>query len=230
MHTWQQRLRTLFTVSDLPPLTTDLSRQLSHNRRPLLLTLLFGFGALLLVLVVAAAQELPIAELTRDPLAIAGRRYYIGFLSNLGILIWGASAGMLTITAWAIFPEVIWRWRLFLPYFALVTWVLVIDDLFMVHEQAYQSLLPGPELVLFVIYGAMVAAGLIAFNVPIRQETNWLILLLALGCFGLSLMLDRITESVVANYYLFEDGSKFLGILMWTLYFGQVCLRRLKRP
>ncbi len=63
-------------------------------------------------------------------------------------------------------------------------------------------------------------------------KTEYLILLIALGFFGLSLFIDvfqhRIQSIIGNSRILFEDGFKLLGIVGWFGYFLRCCLLQLE--
>jgi hypothetical protein len=60
-------------------------------------------------------------------------------------------------------------------------------------------------------------------------NTPFLIFLISVGFFGLSILTDRIIE--IGNFkggMSLEDGSKFLGIVCWTVYFTHFAFGTLK--
>jgi hypothetical protein len=61
---------------------------------------IIGFAVILIVvgiaatIGIAAAYGVPVDELTRDPAAVMRIPYYIGLLSNWGIMLWSAAAAI----------------------------------------------------------------------------------------------------------------------------------------
>ena len=67
----------------------------------LLLLYLPALLALLAVVLVSKQAEIPIYKFTRDPSAIAGISSFAGIVSNLGVLLWCASAAI-SLFSWAV--------------------------------------------------------------------------------------------------------------------------------
>ena len=199
------------------------------HRRGLGLCVSLGAGVLALSFAayVAGRTGVPLAALVRDPAAIARHPFYYGFFSNLGVVLWAACGGFLVLGSVALWTR---RGRTphacFLACFACTTWMLALDDLYMVHEDAYRQLLPGPEEVPLAAYAAVLFAGLFAFRRLIWQS-DWLPLAFALGFFAASILADVILDQGPLQHYL-EDAAKLLGIIAWVHYFGVETLRSLR--
>ena len=119
--------------------------------------IIFSFFTIVAMLVLgfvvyfSNSQNIPIAHLTRDPLAVTDSPPYVGFLSNMGIIIWNITVGITLITSMVLFVKSDSRFRFFL-YSCLFTFLLMVDDLFMLHESFYTRLYL-PEKTLYGIYG-----------------------------------------------------------------------------
>ncbi len=70
---------------------------------------------------------------------------------------------------------------------------------------------------LIVTYMIAIAAYLTRFRRIIRA-TEWQLLAIALGFFITSVGLDVVSIPGL-NPFIFEDGAKFVGIVMWLTYF-----------
>jgi hypothetical protein len=80
----------------------------------------------------------------------------------------------------------------------------------------------------FAAYALVVVIYLIRFRNTILQ-TEFLLLLTALGFFGLSIVTDLLSIHVPEKFlYLVEDGSKLLGIVGWFVFFTRVSLKHLQ--
>jgi hypothetical protein len=160
--------------------------------------------------------------------AIMEAPVYVGLLSNIGILFWCASA-TICIFSFAVLQknlddrEVL----LFLLFSGLMTVVLLLDDLFLYHEEVFPEYLHIPQKAVLAGYGIMIFLYLIRFRKTIIQ-TEFLVLLFSFGFFGLSIIIDWIPQSTIPEHHLFEDGSKLLGILSWFAYFTRVCVKQVR--
>ncbi|MBO9449334.1 hypothetical protein J7426_03635 [Tropicibacter sp. R16_0] len=152
--------------------------------------------------------------LTRDPMAVAKGKSYWGALSNFGNLLWISGAAV------AVFAGLVCNAakdaRAFLLAIGLLTAVLVLDDMFMLHEGAWPRLTGLDEKSLFALY----AASLLVILITGRRvwKPYALTLCTGIGFFALSLVLDRLEEANISYYYLLEDGSKFIGQACWSLF------------
>lgn len=126
-----------------------LAQQLHRISGRLLLSSIVVGLAVGIVLLISALRAVPFTVLVRDVFAVAEQPVYIGFLSNLGILLWGSAA---TIWALCVFAlrntaqrtrlTTVCRWSLAL------TLVLLVDDALMLHESVLPRLLGTSELVI----------------------------------------------------------------------------------
>lgn len=208
----------------------ELRRHWGSTRRALLgalaLTALV-FGALV---VLRVATGIPIAELTRDPLGNTEHPWYKGLVSNLGVIVLAGTAGV------ALFARAVGgaapRARAsagFILAGGLVTIVLLLDDLYMLHETVFPEHIGIPENAVYATYAAMLAGFTVAFRDRIRAEDP-LLLAGALAGLACSVLLDLIASVVsVPAYYVLEDGGKFFGILCWAAFITRASARHLQR-
>ena len=190
------------------------------------------------VALLALQPWVPIDDLMRDPMAVvedciekadtliqAGEcnSVYFGLLSNLGILIWCASAAV-SLFAFLQVYHVSGRIRpgVFLLYAGLLTGALFMDDLFMGHERVYTKVLAGGEETTFAIYAVLFAFYLVLFRDDLLKSDPK-ILVVSIVLFAFSLLMDELSEigSVEKNtvyHRVTEDGSKFIGIWAWAVF------------
>jgi len=200
------------------------------------LILLFVFFVLPPVLINGFAYLQPWADpvdLYRDPLLVADIKfkrlrnpdnnsyihccqYWLGAVSNIGILVWAGTAGALFIAFSAnLLRAGNTRVRNFLLIAFLLTTLLAVDDMFQFHEQ--EKLLGDlkGEVFLYPLFIALMF--LYGYYREIARTAYVAVLLLAGGLFGLSLLADQLMAQ--GGYtVLLEDSVKLLGIFLWSAY------------
>lgn len=168
--------------------------------------------------------DVPISLFTRDPTAVLGGAFYVGLISNCGALLWCAAATCCFL-GFAVVRHAVDDGRdaeriessRFLLASGAITTLLLLDDLFQLHEEVYRVYLHVPERVVVLVYGSIVAAYFWRFRAMIRRsQYGWLIL--ALGLLGFSAISDQLSHLLKHMRYLVEDGTKFLGIAAWFAY------------
>lgn len=169
------------------------------------------------LLYISAAQDrVPTERLFLDPASVAGQPWYTGLLHELGVLGWtvaatAAAGGGLVATMAAR-----WRAAWFLSSGAVLTAVLLVDDVTAFHAQAGPAL-GVPKL---VTIGALLGAAALWFGANRREigRTRWLMLLASLGALSLSVLVD-IERRESDLHVFFEDAPKLMGIVGWATYF-----------
>jgi len=175
-------------------------------------------------LVVAAHNwwSIPVAHLTRDPLAVLEAPVYIGTFSQAGIFVWVAAVTVCLFGALVLPTNATTRpMRLFLLAFGLVTLMLAVDDAFLFHEEIFPAL-GIPDKGVMLGHLLVVSLALVVFHRLIRT-TDYVLLGLALLCFAASIGVD-VLESEDSPVFLLEDGAKLAGILFWLAYFSRVAV------
>ena len=196
------------------------------------LLLLYLIPVLCLSAVVVASTNtgISLGDFLRDPSSTTETSPFVGVISNLGALLWAASATV-CLFSWSIMRSTQGKtaFARFVLFFGLMTVILLLDDLFLFHETVYPRF-GVSEMLSAMCYGVVVLYGLIAFRKCIL-ETEFLILLIALAFFGLSIFVDtfqgRIEWRIGEWRILAEDGAKFLGIVAWFGYFSRCCFLRI---
>ena len=192
------------------------------------LPLLFLFA----VVVASSQMGVSLAMFTRDPATVAQIHPFVGVVSNFGVMLWTASA-TICLYNWTIFRHSLneKRFATFLLCSGLLTLLLLFDDFFLLHEIIYPHYFGVSEKIVFLGYGGLMIFWMVTFKKCILK-TEYLILLIALGFFGLSLFIDvfqhRIQSIIGNSRILFEDGFKLLGIVGWFGYFLRCCLLQLE--
>jgi hypothetical protein len=197
-----------------------------------LLLLIYGPAAVLLGLTLAFAEwkHLDAGFLTRDPAQVLGAVPYVGAFALVAMLIWGAGATVCLFTALVLrragVPP---REHNYVLCAGLLTTLLVADDALMLHEQILPILLGISEKPTYAVYVLLTIALFVWFRDVVRRTRVWL-LYAALAWFVVGVAIDLADPvSLLPQYYLWEDGTKFLGIVTWVGYFTTVCLDFLER-
>jgi hypothetical protein len=175
--------------------------------------------------------DIPMYKFMRDPNSIMKVSPFMGIISNFGVLLWCASAVVCLFSRTILIRRIYDNdFSLFILCSGLMTILLLMDDLFMLHEYIFPRLFGLSEKPVTISYGALILFGLIKFKKCIL-ETEFFILLVAIGFFGLSLIVDSFQyaiEPLVGQWrILLEDGFKLLGIVSWFGYFFKSCLHRI---
>lgn len=210
-------------------------RQRWFNQLRAMQPIIFSIYAPVLVLLVILKLQnrISVQTLTRDVSAVANAPFYSGAISNLGVLVWGAAVAI-TWFSFSLLREigVNKEFSRFFLFSSGLTSILLLDDLFLVHEQVFPKYLNVPEKLVFVGYGIIILLYLVKFRKTILK-TDFLLLILAFGFFGLSVVIDLlpIVESRlgIEDQFLLEDGFKLLGILSWLTYYAKACAAALKQ-
>ncbi len=202
------------------------SSQGLSNRPGLWVILIAVLPAVLLCAAIGLHPYIEPDVLFRDPLAVAhdaaaqGQccHAYYGFVSQLGILVWGGGSFTALFAAMVLFTQGSSRgaWQ-FMAAAGVLTGLLVIDDVFQGHEVVYPKLFGVPESFVFVIYAALMVGLLWKFRRQI-MEVGPNLLIISLIAFSVSVAVDLLVSDEVSWHRLVEDGSKMVGITSWTTY------------
>jgi hypothetical protein len=166
--------------------------------------------------------------LTRDPSTLLNVSPAIGFFSNLGILMWTATVVICFFTAAFLSHIGGSKKAPFFMFSGFVTLLLLIDDLFLVHEFFFPRIFGLDEFLAFAIYGLVFVAYVYRFR-SVFPKTNYLLLVMACCLFGVSLLFDMFHDDALPWHYLLEDGAKWFGIVSWFAYYSTSALNEAVR-
>jgi hypothetical protein len=161
------------------------------------------------------------SAMTSDVATIANIHPLSGILSNLGIIIWCATASICAFAAMTLRNVKPGDAFCFLLFSALLSAFLLLDDYFLIYQLAsrYFGL---HKIFFYTLLGIAVSAYLIAFR-RVIVRTNFGALVLAIGFLTSSVAIDAILVPWLRLYgnwmYFFEDGTKWLGIVSWCSYY-----------
>lgn len=178
---------------------------------------------LIIFLVISFSQSIPFSYFMKDPAAIMNVPFYIGILSNIGILFW-CSTSVICFFSYAYSHKKIKKEiSLFILISGLITLILLMDDLLLLHEGVFPYYFNIPEIVTYIIYGIIIFLYFFQFR-KIILNSEYLILLFSLINFGMSILLD-----IMDIGYTIEDMFKIIGIVCWFTYFFRYCSRNISR-
>jgi hypothetical protein len=184
---------------------------------------------LALIGTVSLTRGVPVSMMTRDIAALGHLHPLAGVLSNLGILLWAATAAI------CLFVAMTERGRLSAPvvrcllFAGLLSAWLTLDDCFQIHEDLSPNYLGVSERYVYLSLALAMVIHLWTSRAVILRS-RWSLLALAFAFLGASAMLDTLLLRWVQRLgeweFFFEDGSKWLGIVCWNAYHVQACAMR----
>jgi hypothetical protein len=169
------------------------------------------------VILIFAASGVKMTKLSQDPLAQLGQPFYLGMISNLGILLWMTSASVTLFSSFHLksgFAHP--HGASFLRWAAVLSLMLMCDDLLMLHEQVFPEYLRVSENLVYVFYLAYISLFFLKFWRLILGQDNYKLLVLAFFFFGMSLALDL---DLLPGGIDIEDSFKILGLTTYTFFF-----------
>lgn len=175
------------------------------------------FVALLVLLIAVVASEVkdtPVVKYTGDPAAVLDGPVFTGFVSNFGLILWSAAAGV-ALLGTLTFPiqRTDRRAKLFLIACALVSLWLALDDAFQLHEIVAPDMGISQRLVLLIYLVAFV--GFAAVFRDFIWKHRWTFM--AAGIFfAISIVVDVADDKGwIHEQILLEEAAKLLGIASW---------------
>ncbi len=193
----------------------------------------FGLPALLLAAVLlqpwVEAKWMFLDPLTAAQLSGDCCHTYYGFVSNLGVLAWTATAAVCLFAA-VLFvlqyrhKSLIW----FAASAGVLTGWLALDDAFMVHEVVLPSFGVPQNAVLasYVVLAALYA--MVSWRLILKSD--YLILLVGGAALALSIAVDTVFHSLLPFLVSLEDSAKFFGICCWSAFHISTLLALLIDP
>lgn len=201
------------------PLRSPLSRLLGYAVVPALVV----YVAALLISRSAGIEDLglvirDLAQTCRQPLAV-------GLLSNLGYLLWTASASLcLFVVLAGLVSGGRRRLRELLLCGGVFSLLLCLDDMFLLHDKYI-----GADF-LYVTYAIFALLILSRFR-DLVLSLGGPTFLAAVALLGGSIILDKIQFVLPWSYaqvQLLEEGLKFIGIVCWLRFWWQASAAAVK--
>ena len=159
---------------------------------------------------------------TNDTFDLGQLPFYAGIISNVGNLLWCATATVCFFTAAVIRRGRRGRnWMFFFFMSGVLTSLFLFDDLFQIHKMLYPVLFGLSTLLVCVAYGFFVLWYLFYFRKQI-VETEFLMLGFSLAFFVFAIISDSFSFLPRGNT-AFSDALKLFGIAGWLVYFSRTC-------
>jgi hypothetical protein len=184
----------------------------------LLIVWLVTLLALLLGIYASTVKEIPLESFTKDPTALMNAPFYLGFFSNVGIMIWAGAAMINFFVAYRIKDDSKQRHNfLFILFSAFITLMMTLDDLFQLHEFVFPNYFSISDNAVYLTYMNIFLLYFIYFRKRLL-ESEFAILGLAFFFLGLSTIIDVLPLPIPKDTFL-EDAIKLFGIVTWFIYY-----------
>jgi hypothetical protein len=183
------------------------------SRRALLAV---GFGPVVLLLAVVLIANVTVGlafeDVMEDPAGLLDFHPLTGLVSQLGILIWWSAAVASLVTAALIAPRGTGApERSFLLWSGVITAVLVLDDLFLFHENLAERYLGLGQRHIVVAYVVIAGLYVARFRSVLRSAADRWLLATSVGLLAMSLATDYIHERII-----FDRTGEFIGGLVFV--------------
>ncbi len=182
-----------------------------------IIALAVGLVPILAVILASRVAEIRISDATRDAIDVLEAPVYVGFVSNLGIIVWTVAAtaclfgGALLARKSADSPDVS-----FLIATGLLTAIAAADDAFLLHERLINPIAGSDGgayavfwAVLLIVYSAVAGRSLL-------HHRSFRIVVVA-AFFLVSVCID-VFAPFTDSWTFVEDSAKYLGIVFWASY------------
>lgn len=178
-----------------------------------------GLPFLVFIAIASALGWSDLYRWTADAQTLTLARPWDGAISHLGMIAWSSASAIgifVALTRWRqADPELT---RLLLVG-GLVTAVLLVDDLFMVHDELLPEEFGIPELLATGGVALVPLAYVVVFRRPILRRTPWQVLAIAVAYLAVMGAVDAVEHDIaIPAHHLWEEGAKFLGLLHWCGY------------
>ena len=209
-----------------------MKTMLEQLKRYRLLIIYLYIPVIVVLTLIQVQKTIPFAELTKDRASLMKVKFYWGLLSNIGILMWTITAAICIFTFFLLRNRSRKKLGSFFLYAGVFSAILAIDDFFFFHDIIFPQILGIYEEAIFLVYFVVIVIFIIKFKDIILKETDNVFLFLAFVFFVGSLIVDIATHNSFTPHFTFgahhylEDGSKFLGIMSWLIYFSYTAYKQ----
>ena len=165
-------------------------------------------------LITLKSQGFGIIQILRDPAQQSGESSFLGFLSNIGVFLWISATAISFLLAFSKIILKHKRHRELLFLIGSLSFLLAIDDFFMIHDRYIE------QKVVYLIY-AVFLGFIFVRHLKTIIKIDGFAFLLAGSFLALSILCDLIEDKTSFTYeqvQVVEEGFKFVGAAIW-LYF-----------
>lgn len=196
----------------------SLASQFRTTTPVLLISWLLTLLALLFAIYAATRKDIPLDYLTKDPTAIMKAPFYLGFFSNLGIIIWSCAFCSCFFTASRIMNvRYLQQDFFFMIISGFVTLLLTLDDLYQLHEYVFPHYFSIPENAILLTYLNIFLLWGLRFRKRMLQS-DFLVLGLAFFFLGMSTIIKLVPLPIPQDTFM-KDAFKLFGSVTWFIYF-----------
>ncbi len=204
----------------------SIKEQLSQVLPVLALVMIIAIASIAGIVVIKQLSGVRFPSLTSDPAFATNSKFFIGILSNIGVMLWSSTTAICFFSAAALHSNTassgLWR---FFFWSGMLSLILTLDDSLMFHERLFPRYLNVPERLVYLTY-IMSGIAYIVFYFKRILKTDYILLVLAIIFLGSSVIADQFMEFSDIEY-LVEDSLKYTGILFWLAYFSRTALKAL---
>ncbi len=183
----------------------------------LLITWLMTTLALLLAIFTSTVKDIPLDTFTQDPNAQLNAPFYLGFFSNLGIIIWSAAMTICFYCAFRLPSVSDNRNREFLMASGVITLLMALDDLFQLHELVFPKYFMISDNMVYITYLNIYLIYFIRYRKQLLHS-DFIALGVAFFLLGLSTIIDLLPLPMPKDTFL-EDAIKLMGAVTWMVYY-----------
>lgn len=180
-----------------------------HRYQAVLISQCLALLVMLVAFAIDRAGGIRIDQATRDTTVVLKGSPWIGWVSGLGIVVWTFGGGAIAFAARHARTSAS---RHFAGWMALITLLLVLDDLYMLHEQV--PLLGIRESIAQGAHGVLLLAVLFCYRTVLPRRTIPVLVWAGVMFMG-SIVIDKISPM---GALIAEDGLKLMGIAAWTVF------------
>tara|TARA_Y100000589_G_scaffold72744_1_gene65627 strand:+ start:251 stop:889 length:639 start_codon:yes stop_codon:yes gene_type:complete len=194
------------------------------NKRNILNTLFIPFILYSVFLLIFTIQGVPPLLIIRDLAQTCNQTLGVGFLSNLGIIIWiGISSILIFIIKVGVSKKS--KYNDLIKTGCIFSWFLALDDFFLIHDKYII------QEIIFLSYFILIFYILKRFFTQIK-ELGPNLFLTSLLLFGLSIIIDIVLQDLFPSFLIvtqiIEEGCKFMGIFCWASFWWKSASKILK--
>ncbi|MFN3492057.1 MAG: hypothetical protein ACK40V_07545 [Anaerolineales bacterium] len=191
-----------------------------------LINIALGLGGAAVTVLIADLSDNPIWKLAKDPAQTIGFPPYIGLLSNWGALLWMSAAAICLFASLVMKNhQATFRTYRFLFVSGVLSFLLAIDDIFLLHDEVLPRLLNMPEFFFYLLYIIIFGSYLIYFWRDISTY-DYLLFIIAFAL----LLVSRgfFLPRVLRDYMTTNDMLKYFGVVFWLAFFYRASMQEIK--
>jgi hypothetical protein len=203
-------------------------KQLIELLPTLLLSGILALSGSLFTIWLANYTENPVWKLAKDAADVIGYPPYYGMLSSWSSMLWMATSTVCLFTAaitWnSTSDRAMWRFVLFS---GLLSFMLAVDDLYLLHDRILPRALHTSEDVFYLLYLFLMTGYIIIF---IRQiiRSDYILFWIAFFFLAFSRGFYKLIP-LLGDFYTANDMFKYFGIVFWLAFFVRTAAKQLQR-